>query len=89
MKKFLVATAFAALLASPALAQTPNGGFKWPAASNVGSQTDHARSAQASARVSRNAPAERPQYVTTPTGQYTGADPDGRVRMQLQLDGVD
>jgi hypothetical protein len=92
MKKILAATAFAALLAAPALAQTPGGpGFRW---AQDAQSAEPAESAQAHAghghsdATTGNSVREVPHSVPEARpGHYLGADPDARVRMQLEIDG--
>lgn len=81
MKTLLTSVALVAAIASPALAQTANGGqnrfsstYSSPYASSYGYQQDRRRSTN-------------PTYdVYSVTGHYLGSDPDPSVRNQLARD---
>jgi hypothetical protein len=79
MIKLLTSVAFAAAIASPALAQTANGGQSrfssaYPYANSYGYQEGRTRSTNPAHDV----------YSTT--GHYLGSDPDPSVRNQLARD---
>ena len=85
MKKILLATAFAALLASPVLAQSSED-------QSQAVRTNHTSSHQQVARHGRTEGAsvhsDHNNDVYGPNG-YRGTDPDPRVRLQLQLESTD
>ena len=89
MKRFIIGAGLAALLATPALAQSYNPGygtgntFSAPPSWSANAATTGASGAYAYAPRSLRSAGSDSVYVD---GQYVGADPDANIRLQLERD---
>jgi hypothetical protein len=89
MKKVLMATAFAALIASPVLAQSPEGQTPRQTQAAHTSRTAHqqvAKHGRTEGGLTRSLSSNA--VYGAPGAAYLGSDPDPLVRQQLLIDGT-
>ncbi len=89
MKKLILGAGLAALLATPALAQSYNPGYgtgnSIPTPPVWAAQVNHGAAANAFASAPRSLRSAGSDSVYV-DGQYVGADPDANIRFQLERD---
>jgi hypothetical protein len=91
MTKILVAAALAALIATPASAQSLKGDKSDTALRSHASDTSKAKAKKKNKTVTtyqRLSPSGNPEWDVYVRGEYVGSDPDPRVRYTLRQEAV-